>query len=321
MTSVPQKSAQKLALGTMNFGKRTSEAEALLIIARAKDLGITLLDTANAYNDGASERIVGRALKEHPGTFRVASKVGFGRVVGKPEGLARARILAACEESRQRIGVDCIDLYYLHVPDHTVPLTESLDAIAELLEKKQIAAWAVSNYASWQILEMMHIAAANGMPAPAVSQQIYNPLIRQLDVEYFKFTRQHPIHTTVYNPLAGGLLTPKYASDLEHAAEPQAGARFENNAFYRGRYWRNEMFDRVRALAGIAREAGLDLLELAYAWLADRPGVDSVLVGPGSVAHLDDAARAMEKRLSADVKKSIDERWVAWMGTETTYAR
>jgi aryl-alcohol dehydrogenase-like predicted oxidoreductase len=276
-----------------------------------------LLDTANAYNDGESERIVGRAMKAHPGAFEVATKVGFGRVQGKPEGLARARVLAACDESRERLGVDCIDLYYLHVPDHTTPIEETLAAIWQLLDQKKIRAWGVSNYASWQILEMIQLCDRAERPRPIVAQQLYNVLIRQLDLEYARFAARYGIQTTVYNPLAGGLLSGKHMTE-SHAP---AGSRFFKNALYQGRYWNKAMFDRVVDLDRVAKEASLSLVELSYAWLRTRPLVDRVLVGPGSVAHLDAAHAALALDLPADVANRIDALCIEWQGTETTYAR
>src|SRR5262249_12124249 len=111
-----------LTLGAMNFGKRTPEAEAARMIDRAIERGILFFDTANAYNDGESERILGRALKGRRERVGVATKVGFGRVAGKPEGLSRERVLRACDESLERLGTSHIDLYYLHVPDYLTPL-------------------------------------------------------------------------------------------------------------------------------------------------------------------------------------------------------
>ena len=147
----------------MNFGKRTDAAESGRIVARALERGLTFFDTANAYNEGESERILGQALKKVRESCIVATKVGFGRVNGKPEGLSRARILSAVDESLARLGTDYVDLYYLHAPDVTVPIEESVGAMQALLEAGKIRRWAVSNYASWQILEMNHIADARKM--------------------------------------------------------------------------------------------------------------------------------------------------------------
>lgn len=146
----------------MNFGKRTPEVEARRIIDRALERGVNHIDTANAYVDGESERIVGRALAGRRDVVYLATKVGLSRIGGetsglfriggRSEGLSRARILAACDESLSRLGTDVADLYYLHVPDRDTAIEESLSAMAELLRIGKIRGWAVSNYASWQVL-------------------------------------------------------------------------------------------------------------------------------------------------------------------------
>jgi aryl-alcohol dehydrogenase-like predicted oxidoreductase len=301
----------------MNFGSRTPRDESERIVRRALERGQVFFDTANAYNDGESERILGRAIGKDRDRCILATKVGYARVQGKLEGLSRARVLAAIEESLGRLGTDRVDLYYLHVPDRRTPIDETLDAIQEILEARKAIHWGVSNYASWEILEMMQIADRRKMPRPVMSQQIYNVLIRQLEIEYFKFTSKHPIVTTVYNPLAGGLLTGKHS----RAAESQAGSRFENNRLYQGRYWNDATFDHVADLGAVAHEEKMSIGELAYAWVADRPGVDAILVGPGSVQHLDFAIDACAKKISPEGKDRIERLYRAWQGTDVTYAR
>jgi len=306
-----------LHLGAMNFGKRTLEAESMAILARAAELGIRHLDTANAYTDGASEKIVGAFVKGKRDDFVIATKCGFGRIAGKSEGLSKQRIHEACNESLARLGTDRIDLYYLHVPDHDTPIEETLDAVAELLEKKKIGSWGVSNYAAWQTLEMVHLADARKMPRPAVAQQLYNVLIRQLDVEWFAFARRFRIHTTVYNPLAGGLLAGKHLRD----GSTQKGSRFDKNRLYQGRYFTDAMFDRVDALTDLAKAEGMTLLELSYAWLAGAPGVDSILVGPASVKQLEEGVRACSRGLTPEVRGLVDALHRMWLGTDTYYVR
>lgn len=306
----------------MNFGRRTDEAESKRILARALELGIRHFDTANAYGDGASERIVGEALRGARERVVLATKCGFGRVGGKPEGLGRARIEAAIDESLRRLGTDWVDVYYLHVPDPSTPIEETLDALAGLLEKKKIAAWGVSNYAAWQILEMMHLADAEplrrrGLPRPVVAQQLYNVLIRQIEVEYVPFSRRYALHTVVYNPLAGGLLTGRHARD----GSTQAGSRFDKNRLYQGRYFTGAMFDRVEALGAVARAHDLSLVELSYAWLARAPGVDAILLGPGTVAQLDQGVAACRRELSPEARAEVDALHRAWAGTDTNYVR
>jgi aryl-alcohol dehydrogenase-like predicted oxidoreductase len=311
-----------LSLGTMNFGRRTDEAESKRILARALELGIRHIDTANAYGDGTSERIVGKALEGKRDDVVLATKCGFGRIGGRPEGLSRARIEAAIDESLQRLGTDRIDIYYLHVPDHETAIEETLDAIATLVEKKKILSWGVSNYATWQVLEMIDLTregklAERGLPRPVIAQQLYNVLIRQLDVEWFSFARRYKLHTSIYNPLAGGLLTGRHHRD----GSTQKGSRFDKNRLYQGRYFTDAMFDRVEALAELARAENMSLLELSYAWLATAPGVDSILLGPASATQLDEGVAACRQALSPEVRGVVDALYRSWMGTDTSYVR
>ncbi|MGH7293359.1 MAG: aldo/keto reductase [Polyangiaceae bacterium] len=306
-----------LALGTMNFGKRTTAAESERIVRRALERGIQVFDTANAYAEGESERILGRALGPDRGRVVVATKVGFGRVAGQLEGLEPDVLERSLAASLGRLGTERVDVYYLHVPDHRTPIERTLDGMKALVDSGRVGGWGVSNFAAWQILEMNGLAAARGLAPPVISQVLYNALHRQLEVEYFAFARRHPIHTTVFNPLAGGLLAGTHRFD----DEPPKGTRFDSNAFYRRRYWTRPMFDRVEQLREVARAEGLTMVQLAYAWVASRAEVDSVLVGPASVEQLDDALDAVGRVLTAGALARVDELWRVWSGTDTNYVR
>ncbi len=308
-----------VSVGTMNFGKRTPAAEARRMVHRAIERGCVLFDTANAYEGGESEKILGAALKEKSSRAEgvmIATKVGFGRIGGKLEGLSRAAIERAIDGSLTRLGVDVVDLYYLHVPDYETPIEESLATLFDLISKGKIRHFGISNFASWQILEMFRICDEAKRERPVVSQQLYNLLIRQLDIEYFKLTKKHPIHTTTYNALAGGLLARPHVKE-----EVTKGSRFDKNALYQRRYWSDHFFELKSALEGVAKEAGMSLVDLSYAWLANRPGVDSILVGAGTVAQLDQAIDAIAKDVDEPLMKKIDELSIAFAGTDATYAR
>ncbi|HEX2880558.1 MAG TPA: aldo/keto reductase, partial [Polyangiaceae bacterium] len=305
----------ELILGTMNFGKRTAEPDALRILDCALERGVTFWDTANAYVNGEGERILGKALRGRRDRVLVASKVGLWRSGGttagllqsggQAEGLSRARIFAACDESLQRLQTDYLDLYFLHVPDPSTPIEESLSAMAELIRLGKIRSWGTSNYASWQMLEMIQWCDREGVQRPLLTQQIYNLSVRQLDIEYFAFASKYRLHTAVYNPLAGGLLSGKH-----QFGEPPAGSRFQNNAMYQARYWSERSFAAVASYQAVANELGVDLATLAYAWLGTRSGVDSILIGPGSVEHLEHALRARELRLDANTIQRLDALYI-----------
>jgi len=301
----------------MNFGKRTPAAESERIVRRALERGIRVFDTANVYNAGESERILGRALGRDRDRVVLATKVGMDRVGGAVEGLSPEAMDRALFGSLERLGASSVDVYYLHAPDHVTPIERTLDGMHALVESGRVKAWGVSNYASWQILDMHGLSDARGLARPLVSQVLYNALHRQLDIEYFAFTRRHPIHTTVYNPLAGGLLTGKHTFE----GAPSKGSRFDENAMYRRRYWTRAMFERVAQVRVVAEQEGRSLVDFSYAWVASRPDVDSILVGPATVEQLDQALEAVGRPLSGEALARIDELGRAWSGTDTAYVR
>jgi aryl-alcohol dehydrogenase-like predicted oxidoreductase len=306
-----------LAVATMNFGGRTDAAEAARIVACALEHGLTFFDTANLYGDGESERVLGAALRGRRSQVGLATKAGLARVKGKPEGLSRAALSAAVDASLQRLGTDYVDLLYLHQPDAATPAEQTLEALAALLQAGKIRHGGVSNHAAWQLLELLGLAARAGLPPPATSQVLYNLLVRQLDVEYLPFRRRHAVHTSVYNPLAGGLLSGRYGP----GASIPPGSRFAGNRFYQRRYWSETLLAQAARLEALAKAEGLGLLELAYAWLAQRDGVDSILVGPGSVAHLEAALSAVQRALPPTLLSRIDDAQRELLGTDATYAR
>jgi aryl-alcohol dehydrogenase-like predicted oxidoreductase len=296
-------------LGTMNFGKRTPEDESVRIMTRALERGIDWFDTANAYGD--SELIIGRFLHDHPKAARISTKCGIGPKQGVKEGLSAAVVRAALEASLQRLQVDHIEVYYLHAPDRDTPIQETIGVLEEARAAGKIGAWGVSNFASWRIAEINRVCGE--LPRPRVSQVIYNLLIRQLDLEYFDYAKQHAgLHTTVYNPLAGGLLAGKDSADSQ---------RFASNSQYQKRYLTSRMRELSDAYAALAKDAGLDRVLMAYAWLANHPNVDSVLLGPATVAQLDVGIAGCDHPLDPELGKKIDELYRDFAGTDATYAR
>jgi aryl-alcohol dehydrogenase-like predicted oxidoreductase len=304
-----------LVVGTMNFGRRTPAPEAERVIARALDRGLRFFDTANVYCEGESERILGRALYGKRQQARIATKVGIGNL-SKREGLAPARVQAALDESLQRLGTDRVDLYYLHAPDPQTPIEETIGALERARAAGKILAWGMSNYASWQICDALHLCRQRGWEAPRVSQVLYNLLVRQLDLEYFAFANRFGVHTTVYNPLAGGLLAGK---GLDRQIEP--GSRFDKNSMYQRRYLSDRLFELARAYMALARDAGLTPVQLAYAWTAQRPGVDSILLGPADVQQLDAGIEGAATPLVPELVAKVDEIHRSYLGTDVSYAR
>jgi aryl-alcohol dehydrogenase-like predicted oxidoreductase len=306
-----------ITLGAMNFGRRTPAAESERIVRRALERGVTVFDTANSYNEGESERILGNALAKDRARVVVSTKVGLGPVPGKREGLSPEAIGRALDASLERLGLDSVDVYYLHVPDRATPIDRTLDAMKAIVDRGRVHAWGVCNYASWEILEMDHLADARSLARPVVTQVLYSPIHRQLDVEYFAFARRYPIHTSVYNVLAGGLLARPHS--LEQA--PAKGSRFDENAMYQRRFWTPTMFAHAAQIRALAGDCGLSPVDFTYAWVAAQPGVDSILVGAATVEHVDQAVDAVRLTLPPDALAKADALAREWAGTDTNYVR
>ena len=302
-------------LGTMNFGKRTPESEAARIMHAALERGVDWFDTANAYNGGESERIIGRFLKANRKRVRVATKCGIGNMNGPAEGLAPEAIRAALDASLARLQLEQIDLYYLHTPDRSTPILETVRVLEEARVAGKIAHWGVSNFASWRIARIDAVCAAHTWPKPRVSQVLYNLLVRQLDVEYFDYARDEGIHTTVYNPLAGGLLAGKGLETVK------PGSRFDRNARYQARYLSPRMREHAKACLALANEAGMDPVRLAYAWVAQQRGVDSVLLGPATVEQLEQGIAGCMHSLEPQLASKIEALHRDFIGTDASYAR
>lgn len=302
----------QIVLGTMNLGSRTADDESRRILSRAIERGVTRIDTANAYSEGRSEALVGEIARSHP--VEITTKVGIGTLRGKPEGLAPETIHAALDASLRRLGRERVERYYLHKPDPGTALRATLDALEAENARGRIAAWGLSNFAAWQTLEAIHLGAK-----PVAAQLLYNALVRDLEHEWLSFSAAYAVPVEAYNPLAGGLLT---RGRLARDAAPPAGSRFDKNPLYRKRYWSERMFALAGKLDGLASQAGIELVALAYRWLAGAPGVAAIIIGPASVAHLDDALDAIEQGpLPDDLARAIDGAYREHRGTDARYAR
>ncbi len=309
--------APLVTLGCMNFGKRTSETESRRILERALERGVRTFDTANVYNDGASERILGEALRGQCDVF-VATKVGLdGLFRGKAEGLGHTTVIGALERSLERLKMDRIALYYLHAPDHRTPFDETLDALTELHQAGRIERFGVSNFSSWSVLEMIHACDARKVPRPVASQVLYNAAVRQIELEHLAFCEKYAVHVTVYNPLAGGLLV----GTVKRGETPTAGTRFATNRLYPRRYLTDRMLKFAEAFCHLAASEQRSMVDLAYGWIAAQSRVDSILIGPASVAHLDAALDALARPLPESTRTAIAQLQRDFDGTDATYAR
>jgi aryl-alcohol dehydrogenase-like predicted oxidoreductase len=308
----------RLCLGAMMFGGQTNEADSLSIMDYAFNQGVNFIDTANVYNQGESERIVGKWLKSHRGEMILATKV-CGQMGDNPNdaGLSRRNILSAADASLKRLGTGCIDIYYMHSPDYQTDPEESLEAMDSLVKAGKIRYVAVSNFAAWQIADMLHICDKRSYVAPVITQNVYNLITRGLETELAPFLRAHGIGMAVYNPIAGGLLAGKHKP-----GKPAENTRFANNPMYYNRYWSDENFGAVEKLTEIASRYGLSILELAMKWCAAQPAVTSVISGVSRLEQIEQNIAALEgDGPGREVLDACDEVWRSLAGTRFGYNR
>jgi aryl-alcohol dehydrogenase-like predicted oxidoreductase len=308
----------RICLGTMTFGSQTDEAAAARMIDICSDSGINFLDTANVYNKGASEEMLGRILRNRRRDFILASKVR-NKMGDAPDqiGLSRPAILRAIDESLRRLQTDYLDLYYLHLPDSSVPIEESLDTMNDLLKQGKVRYLATSNYSAWQMTEMFWMADRKKYQAPWVAQPMYNLIARGIEQEYLPMCKRFGVPNIVYNPLAGGLLTGKHKSDA-----PIPGTRFDKNKMYMNRYWHPQDFEAVEQLRAIADKAGRSLLSLSLNWLYHHTAIECIILGASRIEHLEqNLAVLREGALAAETVQDCDKVWAQLRGPTPNYNR
>jgi aryl-alcohol dehydrogenase-like predicted oxidoreductase len=308
----------RFCFGTMTLGKPLDQAGTDEVIDRCLDAGITFFDTANMYNAGVAESLLGTSLKGRRHQVVLASKVRAKMGEGPDQqGLSRAAILRAIDESLQRLQTDYLDLYYLHMPDHAVPIEESLAAMESLIQQGKVRYPGSSNYAGWEVVQMLWVAQERGWHAPYVSQPMYSLLARGIEQEYLPMCRQFGVSTVVYNPLAGGLLTGKHRQDVF-----TPGTRFDNNELYQRRYWHTQYFNAVERLRQIAQSAGRSLVSLSLNWLLHHTMSDVVILGASSLTQLNENLAAGEEGpLCEDVIRACDHVWRELRGPLPVYNR
>ncbi len=292
-----------VGLGGNTFGRYCDEAQTAAVIHRALDLGINHVDTADVYSRGVSEQHVGKAIAGRRAEVVLATKVGMGMGDGPNErGLSYRWLVASCESSLRRLGTDYLDLYYLHRPDSTTRIDETLRALDDLIRQGKIRYVGISNYPAWQACEALWAADRRGYQPPVVTQNRYNVLDRGLESELLPFCRAHGVGIIPYSPLAGGMLTGKYRS-----GEPvPSGVRGHNNPGFQQQLTERNL-TLVGRLESFARDQGHTVGELAIAWLLSRPEVSSVIAGATRPEQVEANAAAASWKLSADDLKAIDE--------------
>jgi aryl-alcohol dehydrogenase-like predicted oxidoreductase len=301
-TSGPEVSL--VGLGTNNFGGRVGPDASRLVLDRALDLGITLIDTADVYgNKGGAEEILGRFLGARRKGVVLATKFGLPMDgAGARGGASRRYIVRAVEASLRRLNTDWIDLYQLHRSDPKTPIEETLRALDDLVQSGKVRFIGCSNLTAAQLEDAQAVASRHRLSSFITCQDEYNLLDRALEKDRIAVMRRHGLGLLPYFPLASGLLTGKYRS----GAPLPAGSRLAKSAHHAEGLLNARNWGIVEDLGAFAARRGHSLLELAMSWLASRPFVSSIIAGATKPEQVEQNVAAVAWTLSPAELAEID---------------
>lgn len=300
----------RMAFGAMTFGEssgpfaavyKVDDAGADALVGRALEAGVNFFNTADAYADGRSEEMLGRALGTRRRDVVIATKVGnrMGPAVIR-QGLSRHHLVGAAEDSLRRLGTDYIDVYLLHRVDPHTPLEETLEALQALVASGKVRYAGFSNWPAWMAAKAIGLQRANGWPPFRAAEMYYSLVGRDLEHEVVPFAVDAGVGIMVWSPLAGGFLSGKYTRQ-----DPGGGGgRLTGFDFLP--FDRERGYDLVERMREIGAGHGASPAQVALAWLLAKPFVSSVLVGASRVAQLDDNLRAADLSLSAEEVAELD---------------
>jgi aryl-alcohol dehydrogenase-like predicted oxidoreductase len=293
-----------ICLGTMTFGGATDEPTAMRIVGKAGDAGINFIDTADAYNAGRSEEVLGRAIAAERDRWVLATKLANPTGKGpNGRGLSRKWIMQAAEASLRRLGSDYIDIYYLHKEDHDTPLDETVRAMGDLVRAGKIRYFAVSNHRGWRVAEICGICDRLGIDRPVASQPYYNAMNRMPEVEHLPACAHYGLGVVPYSPLARGVLTGKYLPDAAAPADSRAGRQ---DTRMLQTEWRPESLQLAQTIKAHAGARGITAGQFAVAWVLNNRLVTAAIGGPRTEAQWDDYIGALDYRFTAEDEALID---------------
>lgn len=294
----------RLSLGTMMFGGPTDEATSLRIVDSAREHGINFIDTADVYNKGLSEEIVGRAVKADRDDWVIATKfvnpAGNGPNGG---GYSRKWVYQAVEASLKRLGTDYLDIIYFHRAIFSARPEEPLRAIADLIKAGKLRYFGVSNFRGWRIAQISHLADQLGIDRPVVSQPLYNIVNRTAEVEQLPAAAAYGLGVVPYSPLARGVLTAKYQADAAPAADSRAGRGDKRIAETE---WRPESIEIAQKIAAHLKARDIVPAEFAVAWVLNNPYVTAAIAGPRTEEQWQSYLRALDLRLTDEDEALVE---------------
>jgi len=297
-----------IALGSwLTYGSSVGEESAVQCIHKAYDIGINFFDTANVYNQGSAEKVVGRALKDFSrDSFVLATKVYFPMGEGPNDrGLSRKHIMEQCHASLRRLGTDYIDLYQCHRYDPEAPLEETLRALDDLVTQGKVLYVGVSEWSATQIADGVYTARELNLDRIVSNQPVYNMLQRYIEPDILPLCEREGIGQVVFSPLSQGILTGKYKPGQQpeqgtRAADPQSNTFMHN-------LMQEKTLTAVQQLQTLAQQGGYSLALLALAWVLRKPIISAAIIGATRPQQVEENAKASEITLTDDVLERIDK--------------
>ncbi|MBX0329578.1 aldo/keto reductase [Oscillochloris sp. ZM17-4] len=294
-----------ICIGTMNFGSPTPDVEAARIIDRALDAGVNFFDTANSYNAGESEAVIGRALAAsgRRQELILATKAHFPTGPGPNErGNSRLHLMRACEDSLRRLQTDHIDLYQMHRPDPHTPVEETLAALSDLVRQGKVRYVGCSTHPAWRVMEALMVSELKGHVRYVSEQPPYNLLDRRIENELLPLCQAHGLAIIPWSPLAQGVLAGRYADAAKVPADSRAALR---GGIYAERVTARGIAVGDQFVA-LARAHGIAPARLALLWAKDQPGITAPIFGPRTLAQLDEILPVCEMSLSDELRAACD---------------
>ncbi|MBI1311474.1 aldo/keto reductase [bacterium] len=294
-----------ICLGTMMFGGQTSEADSIRIIHKAIDLGINFLDTADMYNAGESEVVVGKAIVDRRDDVVLATK-GVQKMGDGPndKGASRKHLMKALDDSLRRLDTDYVDIYYYHVPDYDTPIDESLRALDDMVRSGKVHYIGCSNFRAWRLCEALWTSDRLNLHAFSVLQPLYNIVNRDIEVEVLPLCQEHGIGVVSYSPLARGILTGKYKPG-ESFPEGSRASRSDPRMLQAE--LRESSLEIAQSIAEHAEGTkGCAASHFALAWALANPIVTSIILGPKTVDQFNDNLKCLDVEITAADEDFID---------------
>ncbi|GAA3944048.1 aldo/keto reductase [Actinoplanes auranticolor] len=301
-----------LCLGTMTFGAESDEEVSHAQLDRFAEAGGTFVDTADVYSAGESERIIGRWFASRSADVTepvVLATKGRFPMAGDPNGagLSNRHLTRALDASLTRLGLDSVDLYQAHSWDPVTPLEESLRTLDGFVRQGKIRYYGFSNFTGWQLTKAVHLARELGLAAPVTLQPQYSLLVREIEWEIVPAARDAGLGLLPWSPLGGGWLSGKYRRDQR----PSGATRLGEDPGRGMEAWERRGTDRtwtiIDAVQSVAEARGVSMAEVALAWVTDRPGVTSTILGARTVEQLETNLRAAELHLEPAEIAALDQ--------------